>query len=223
MVIPAFSIERTQVILYELNNLVEEGRIPSVLVFLDAPLGEKITQIYARSSKYFNSGVQDEIKSGDNIFNFPKLKITHSSRDSQDIINTPNPKIIISGSGMSSGGRVVGHEMHFLPDPKSTILLMGFQAIGTLGRKIQNKPKEIEINNQIVPVNARIEMISGYSSHKDSDGLVAMVEQTKNTVKKVFVIMGEPKSSTFLAQRIRDELEVEAICPEKGKPYLLYN
>ncbi|MFZ2621193.1 MAG: MBL fold metallo-hydrolase [Minisyncoccia bacterium] len=219
LVIPAFSIERTQVILYELNNLVEEHKIPSVPIFLDSPLGSKVTAIYAHTIRDFNSGVQKEIKDGDDIFQFPKLTITHGSRDSQDIINTPNPKIIIAGSGMSSGGRVVGHEIHFLPDPKSTILLMGYQAVGTLGRRIQDRPKEVEIKDSIIPIRARIEMISGYSSHKDSDGLVNMVSDTSKTVKKVFVVMGEPKSSTFLVQRLRDELEVDAIYPERGKVY----
>jgi metallo-beta-lactamase family protein len=221
IVIPAFSIERTQVILYELNNLIEEKKIPSIPVFLDSPLGLKITEIYARSKKDFNSEVQQEIKSGDNIFDFPKLNISHGSRDSQDIVNTANPKIIIAGSGMSSGGRVMWHEMNFLPDPKSTILLMGYQAIGTLGRRIQDKPKSVEINGSTIPVRARIEMISGYSSHKDSDGIVDMVSDTAESVKKVFVVMGEPKSSTYLAQRLRDELDVDAIYPEKGLPYRL--
>jgi len=221
LVIPAFSVERTQVILYELNNLVEESKIPSIPVFLDAPLGEKVTKIYATASKNFNHGVQKEIKEGDNIFNFPKLSITHGSRDSEAIVKTPNPKIIIAGSGMSSGGRIVGHEVNFLPDPKSTILLTGYQSLGTLGRRIQDKPKQVEINGSVIPVRARIEMISSYSSHKDSDNLVKMVSETEKTVKKVFVVMGEPKSSMYLAQRLRDELEVDAVYPERGKVYEL--
>jgi metallo-beta-lactamase family protein len=197
LVIPAFSIERTQVILYELNNLVEDKKIPSVPIYLDSPLGQKVTDIYAQHIKDFNDGVQKEVKSGDNIFKFPKLTITHGSRDSQEIERAESPKIVIAGSGMSSGGRVVWHELHFLPDPKSTVLLMGYQAIGTLGRRIQEKPREIEIKGQMVPIRARIEMISGYSSHKDSDGIVAMVDNTAKSIKKVFVVMGEPKSSTF--------------------------
>ncbi len=219
LVIPAFSIERTQVILYELNNLIEDKKIPSVPVFLDSPLGLKVTEIYSRAKQDFNSGVQSEIKKGDNIFNFPKLNITHGSRDSQEIIKTPNPKIIIAGSGMSSGGRVVWHEINFLPDPKSTILLMGYQAIGTLGRRIQDKPKAVEIKGSMVPIRARIEMISGYSSHKDSDGILDMVADSADKLKKVFVVMGEPKSSIFLAQRIRDELDVDAIYPDREKEY----
>lgn len=221
LVIPAFSLERTQVVLYELNNLIEEKKIPSVPVFLDSPLGQKVTDIYYRFTKDFNDGVSREIKAGDNIFRFPKLVITHGSRDSQEIKKVPNPKIIIAGSGMSAGGRVQWHEAEFLPDPQSTILLMGYQAVGTLGRTIQDKPKEVFIKGEVVPVRARIEMISGYSSHKDSDGIVSMVENTAKSVKKVFVVMGEPKSSTFLAQRLRDELEVDAIYPDRGRVYKL--
>jgi metallo-beta-lactamase family protein len=221
VVIPAFSLERTQVILYELNNLVEDGKIPSVPVFLDSPLGLKVTDIYKTSTQYFNDGVKQEIHAGDDIFKFPKLSITHSGRDSGDIANDPKAKIIIAGSGMSAGGRVVGHEARYITHEKNTILLMGYQAIGTLGRTIQNKPKEIEINGSILPVKARIEMISGYSSHKDSDGLVEMVSHTKDSVKKVFVVMGEPGTSAHLAQRLSDELGVQALYPERGLPYEL--
>jgi metallo-beta-lactamase family protein len=221
LVLPAFSIERTQVILYELNNLIEEKKIPSIPVYLDSPLGRKVTDIYSRSNKYFNDGVKKEIKAGDDIFNFPKLSITHGSYDSKKIEELPNPKIIISGSGMSSGGRVIWHEMAYLPDPKSTILLMGYQAVGTLGRRIEYKPASVVINGRMIPVRARIEMISGFSSHKDSDNLVKLVEGSAETLKKVFVVMGEPKSSAFLAQRLRDELDVEAISPESSKKYTL--
>ncbi len=221
LVIPAFSIERTQVILYELNNLVEEEKIPSVPVYLDSPLGLKVTNIYKQFKKDFNPEVQREISGGDDIFNFPKLKITHGSRDSEEIVNIPNPKIIIAGSGMSTGGRVTWHEMNFLPDPKSTVLLMGYQAVGTLGRRIQDKPKSVEINGKVIPVRARVEMISGYSSHKDSDGIVEMVSNTASTVKRVFVVMGEPSASTYLVQRLHEELDVNAIYPEQGKTYEL--
>jgi len=221
VLIPSFSIERTQVMLYELNNLVENKKVPSVPVFLDSPLGEKVTQIYAHSTQDFNPAVQNQIKQGDNIFNFPKLSITHSRGESQKIALIQGPKIIISGSGMSSGGRVMGHEIHYLPDPKNTLLLVGFQAVGTLGRRIQEKPKEVEIQGQTIPVKARIEMISGYSSHKDSDHLVAMVEDTEKSLKKAFVVMGEPKSSMHIVQRLRDELEIDAVYPERGRVYEL--
>ncbi|MCR4334612.1 MAG: MBL fold metallo-hydrolase [Patescibacteria group bacterium] len=221
VVIPAFSLERTQVILYELNKLVESGQIPSLPVFVDSPLAIKVTSIYKASENYFNEKVRNEIKGGDDIFNFPRLKFSMTGQDSIAIYKIPNPKIIIAGSGMSSGGRVTHHEINYLPDPSSTILLVGYQSVGTVGRQLQDGAKKVRINGQEVYVKAHIETILGYSSHKDSDHLVEFVEDSKATLKKVFVVMGEPKASLFLVQKLRDYIDVNAIYPEKGKVYEL--
>lgn len=221
IIIPAFSLERTQVILYELNKLVESGQIPSIPVFLDSPLAIKVTAIYERVSKYFNEGVKKEIAGGDDIFEFPRLKFSLKSQDSLGIDRVPNPKIILAGSGMSTGGRVMHHEVTYLPDPQSTICLMGYQSLGTLGRALQDGAKEVQIYGNTVPVRAKVEMIEGYSSHKDSDHLVEFVSETKDSLKQVFVAMGEPKASLFLVQRLRDYLGVNAIMPERGKRYEL--
>lgn len=219
LVIPAFSLERTQVILYELNCLIEAGLIPSVPVFLDSPLATKVTEIYRQYQDKFNDEVKKQIASGDDIFNFPKLSVVHHARESEELDRISGAKIIIAGSGMSEGGRVVSHEERYLPDPKSTILLMGYQAVGTLGRRIQDVPHSVEIGGKTVPVRARIEMISGYSSHKDSDCLLDMVAEASETLKKVFVVMGEPEASLYLVQRLRDYLGVDAIYPERGRSY----
>ncbi|MEO8637523.1 MAG: MBL fold metallo-hydrolase [Candidatus Taylorbacteria bacterium] len=221
LVIPAFSLERSQVILYEINNLVEEGKISSVPVFLDSPLAIAVTDIYRKGTEHFNQTVQEEIKGGDNIFNFPKLKFSVSARDHDEIAKVANPKIIIAGSGMSVGGRVVSHERHYLSDPKSTLLLIGYQVAGSLGRAIQDGAKEIVIGGERIPVRATIERVSGYSAHKDSDHLIEFVEKTRDNLKEVFVVMGEPKSSLFLVQRLRDYVGVNAIFPEKGIKYEL--
>lgn len=221
LVIPAFSLERSQVILYEINNLVEDGKIPSVPVFLDSPLAIKVTQIYQKSEKFFNPNVKADIQSGDNIFNFPKLKFTVTARDSEEIARVASPKIIIAGSGMSAGGRIINHEKHYLGDSKNTLLLIGYQVAGSLGRLIQDGEKEVTINGEKISVLAHIERISGYSSHKDSDHLIEFVENARETLKKVFVVMGEPKSSLFLVQRLRDYVGVNALYPERGKVYEL--
>lgn len=221
LVIPAFAVDRTQIILYELNNLVEDGKIPSVPVFLDSPLALKVTEVYKHSTDLFNENIQKEIYGGDDIFSFPKLKIIHNGYESQKIEEIHGPKIILAGSGMSEGGRVVHHEMKYIADPKSTILLVGYQVLGTLGRRIQDSNSSVEIEGQIFPVRAKVEMISGYSSHKDLNNLIDMVADTADNIKKVFVVMGEPKSSLFLVQRLRDYLGVDAIYPEKGETYKL--
>lgn len=217
LVIPAFSLERTQVIIYEINKLVESKVIPSIPVFIDSPLATRVTEVYQTSTGLFNERAQGEIRNGDDIFNFPKLSYTVSREDSQGIDRAKGPKIIIAGSGMSVGGRVRHHEERYLPDPKNTILLVGYQTLGTVGRHIMEGAKKVNIGGVEVEVKAKIESILGYSSHKDSDHLIEFVGTSK--AKKIFVVMGEPKSATFLAQRINNELGLKAICPERGVSY----
>ena len=217
LLIPAFSIERTQVLLYEINNLVESGEIPQVPVFLDSPFAIKVTKIYKNKIDNFNKGVREEIDSGDDIFNFPRLKFTENHKDSIEIANTINPKIIIAGSGMSNGGRILSHEKKYLSDQNSALLLSGFQVAGSMGRMIQDGVREVVIDNERIPVRASIINLQGFSSHKDSDNLLDFVSNTADTVKKVFVVMGEPKSALFLVQKIRDCLDVDAVAPNIGE------
>lgn len=221
LVIPTFSLERTQELLYEINSLVENNIVPAMPVFLDSPLSIKLTEVYLRSDKFFNKTAQNLIKSGDNLFDFPGLTKTPETEDSKDILKVPSPKIVIAGSGMSNGGRVLHHEKNYLPDKKNILLLTGYQTMGTMGRMIQDGAKKVRIMGQDVFVRAKIVFIDGYSGHKDSSHLVEFVENTAEKVKKVFVTMGEPKSSMFLAQRLNDELGVSAYAPDSGEHVFL--
>lgn len=221
LIIPAFSLERTQDILFELNHLVEHGSIPSVPVYIDSPLAIKVTQIYKQNTKYFKPEAQTLMKSGDDLFRFPKLQFTPRIQESLSIKSEPDPKIIIAGSGMSNGGRIIEHESYYLPNPNTTLLLVGYQSVGTLGRKIQEGEKVVMIHGEKIPVRARVETILGYSSHKDSEHLLQFVAEAEKTLKKIFVVMGEPKSSLFLVQRIRDYLGLDATMPEEGSAFSL--
>ena len=218
LMIPVFSIERTQEMLFELNYLVEKGEIPMVPIFLDSPLAIKVTRIYKKYESYYNDNARDIIKSGDDIFKFPMLRFTEKHNDSLAIDHIEEPKIIMAGSGMSNGGRIVRHEKNYLGDPKNTLLLVGFQAAGTLGRELQDGAKKVVIDDEEVKVRAKVETIRGYSAHKDSDNLLDFVAEAteKNELRKVFVVLGEPKSSLFLAQRIRDYLDVDAQVVHEG-------
>jgi metallo-beta-lactamase family protein len=217
LIIPAFSLERTQMIIYEMNELFENGEIKyQVPVFIDSPLATKITSIYKKYTADFNDKVRADISSGDDIFNFPRLKFTVQQQESLAINNMPNPKIIIAGSGMSVGGRVILHEKHYVSNPNAEILFVGYQSVGSLGRQLQDGAKKLNIFGEEKEVHAKIESISGYSSHKDSDHLlefVAVATESKK-LKKVFVVMGEPKASMFLVQKLRDNLGVDAMYPE---------
>lgn len=216
LMIPAFSIERTQQILYEIEGMMENSRIPLVPVFLDSPFGIEVTKIYKKYSKYLNDNVRKLIESGNEIFQFPQLQMTLSTEQSKAIFKANPRKIIIAGSGMSTGGRILHHEKRYLGDPNSTLLLVGYQQIGSLGRLVQDGAKTVKIMGEEIPVNARVAMIHGYSSHKDSDHLLQFVDGSVESLEKVFVAMGEPKSALFLSQRIRDYLGLDARVPKIG-------
>lgn len=217
LMIPAFSLERTQELLYELNNLVEHNKIPRMPIYLDSPLAIKVTEVYRNSTEFFNEHTKKIIHEGDDIFDFPGLKMTSEVEESKRINTAPSPKIIIAGSGMMNGGRILHHAMHFLSDPKNTLLFVGYQAAGTLGRIIQDGKKKIKIFRQIVPVRAQIETIEGYSGHAGSHDLIDFVDSRKETLKHVFCVMGEPKSAMFLAQRLHDYVGVTASAPQAGE------
>ena len=221
LIIPTFSLERSQELLFELNNLVENDRIPIMPIFLDSPLAIRLTEVFKQYRSYFNETAQKAMIHDKYLFDFPGLHNTLKSEESKVIGLVPNPKIIIAGSGMSTGGRVVHHERHYLPDPNNTLLLTGYQSVGTPGRLIQEGVKTVHITGEDVIVRAHVVTILGYSGHKDSDGLLNFVENTQDKVKKVFVVMGEPKSSMFLVQKLRDNLGINATAPEQGSSVTL--
>ncbi|OGG61524.1 hypothetical protein A3C87_02640 [Candidatus Kaiserbacteria bacterium RIFCSPHIGHO2_02_FULL_49_34] len=219
LIIPAFSLERTQGLLYEINNAVESGEIESIPIFLDSPLAIKVTEVYRNRPEYMREDVQEQIRNGDDIFAFPGLEVSHTKEDSEAIQHTHGAKIIIAGSGMSHGGRILAHERRYLPDPSTTVLLVGYQGVGTLGRKLQDGAKTLRIAGEEIAVRATVQTIDGYSAHADRDQLVDFVEPGAATVKKVFVAMGEEKSSLFLVQRLRDFLGVDAVAPAPSESF----
>lgn len=221
LIMPTFSLERSQELLYEIDDLMQGKRVPSMPVFLDSPLAIKLTEVYRKYTDYFNETAKEKIKAGDDIFKFPSLRITVDAEESKAILHSPDPKIVIAGSGMSSGGRIMHHEHNYLPNPNNTILLTGYQSPGTLGRRIYDGAKSVHIFGEEVALRAHVEMISGYSGHKDSDALINFVETMSGTVRHVFVVMGEPKSSLFLAQRLRDYLGLVATAPDFGDVVML--
>jgi metallo-beta-lactamase family protein len=216
ILIPAFSIERTQVILYKLNDFIEGGLIAKVPVCVDSPLASKVTAIYKNNTDLFKEGVRKDIADGDDIFAFPGLTFIRTMEESRALDNNNGAKIILAGSGMSMGGRVVRHEKTYLSNPNATVVMVGYQVPGSLGRHIEEGEGVVVIEGEHVRIHATIEKIDGFSSHKDSDHIVEFISHMKDRVKKVFVAMGEPKSSIFLTQRLRGELSIDALYPERG-------
>lgn len=216
LLIPAFSTERTQDIIFEIRALMQEKKVPSMPVYIDSPLAEKITAAYLEYPQYFSPEIQKRIASGEKIFSFSELRFIEDADASRHISSPHGPKIIIAGSGMSNGGRVHEHEKNILPDKNSTVLIVGYQAAGSLGRRLAEGDRNVLIQGIRVPVNAKIETIYGYSAHMDGAQLLQFVGEVANSVKQIFVAMGEPASSGFLAQRIRDYLGLKAFAPAAG-------
>lgn len=219
IMIPSFAMERTQELLFELNNLINANEIPQIPMFLDSPLAIHLTSVYQKYPEYFNKEAAFQIHSGDDLFNFPGLKYMRTSEESKRINDVRPPKIIIAGSGMSTGGRILHHERRYLSDPNSTILFIGFQAQGTLGRRIIDGAKEVSIFQEKVPVRCRVEAIGGYSAHADQPALLNWIKKGAEggNLKKVFVVQGEAESATVLADKIKSELSVDALAPESGQ------
>jgi metallo-beta-lactamase family protein len=216
VLIPAFSTERTQDLLYEIRLLMHEGKVPQVPVYLDSPLAEEITAAYERNSGYFAPAIRARMESGEKIFEFPQLTFSRTVEDSARIKHDKGPKIIMAGSGMSSGGRVRSHYTYMLPNERNTLLIVGYQAAGTLGRRILEGAKSIQIHGEVVPVRAKVLENYGYSAHKDSTQLLEFVEGAQKSLQQVFVVEGEPASAGFLTQRIRDYLGLNAQAPSAG-------
>ncbi len=214
LMMPTFSIERTQEFLYEFNEMVEHHEIPDVKIYVDSPLAIKATEVYRKADKYFNQDTQHIIKSGDDVFKFPRLFMTETKEESMAIWQTKGPKVIMAGSGMMNGGRIVHHVKHYGTDANNEIMLVGYQAVGTPGRKLSEGIRELHLNGEDMVIKAKVSELHGYSGHKDMDHLVEFAAEGKESLKQVFVAIGEPKAAMFLAQRLRDYEGLNAVVPE---------
>lgn len=220
ILIPAFSIERSQVMLYEISNLMDSGELPRIPVFLDSPLAIKVTEIYEKWAKeYFKPEVEGEVKREHSIFRFQGFEDTLSREDSNDIDKVPGPKIILAGAGMSHGGRIGRHEAKYLPDPKTTLFIVGYQAPGSPGRMLQDGAPKVHIDGRDVRMRAKVEQFSGWSAHADRDGLLEFAQKALPRTKTFFVTLGEPSSARFFAQRIHDFIGGKAIVPTEGESF----
>ncbi len=224
LLIPSFAMERTQELLYELNDLVEKGKIPRVPIFIDSPLAIRLTDVYKKFSQdpvYFDGEAIARLQSGDAIFDFPGLRTSLTVEQSKEINLVKPPKIIIAGSGMSNGGRIIFHEQLYLSDPKSAILFIGYQGKGTLGRNIQDGAKNVKIFGQNIPVNCKVKEISAYSAHADQAKLLEWIRPVRESLQKVFIVQGEEEEMIPFANKIKNEMTIDTQIPKEGETVVL--
>jgi len=221
ILIPTFAIERAQELLYCMSGLLKDDKIPHLITFLDSPMAIDVTNVFKKYPNYFDEEAKMLIEKGNELFSFPLLKTTQSTQESKAINHVKGTAIIMAGSGMCTGGRIKHHLLSNLGRPESTILFVGYQAKGTLGREILRRPSKVRLFGQNVAVNARIERINGFSAHADKDELLRWVTGFKEAPKKIFVIHGEDSIAEEFGEVLRNKLTSEIIVGEYLKEYLL--
>ena len=233
VVIPSFAVGRTQEILYELDKLKEDlgqrdeefarkyATLMSVPVYVDSPLAISATEIFKKNTELFEEEIQEKIKRGDNPLEFHGLQFTRTAEESKALNEDFSPAIILSASGMCDVGRIKHHLKHNLWNPKSTILFVGYQAPGTLGRTIVDGAEKVKIFGEEIAINARIEYIEGYSGHADQTWLSNFVYSFTNPPKHIFLVHGEPEGQEILKEKLEAGSECKVIIPNFGDTYEL--
>lgn len=213
IIIPAFAVGRTQLVIYYLRELEDEGRIPVLPVIVDSPMAVSATRLYSKHKEDHDSDMQRFDAAHRNALATRNFHMVETQAQSKAINSQTGPAIIISASGMATGGRVVHHLEHNLSDPKATVIFVGYQAAGTRGRRLVNGEPEIKMHGQMIPVRARIETIGSLSAHADSAEIIRWLSGFKQAPRETFVVHGEPHAAQALAQTISETLGWKVTIP----------
>jgi len=221
VVIPAFAVDRTEVILVALRKLIESGAIPQMPVYLDSPMARSALGFYLRAVAEGEHEIRDSIVGRPDVFDPGDLRITESVEDSKAINHARPPFIVISASGMATGGRVLHHLKRLLPDPKSSVVLVGYQAAGTRGRRMLNGEDRIKIHGEFWPVNAEIASVPAFSVHADRSELVDWLASADTPPEQVIAVHGDPEAMDGFREAVADRLSRNILTPGHGETILL--
>jgi len=221
IVIPSFALERAQEVLYYLNQLLISNRIPRLPVFLDSPMAISVTEVFKAHPEAYDRDMTRLLAANKSPFEFPGLRMTKTVDDSKSINRFRGTAIIIAGSGMCTGGRIKHHLVQNISRPESTILFVGYQARGTLGRQIVDGSKDVRILGQYYPVRARIVQLSGFSAHADRDELMKWLSAFKKPPRQLFVTHGEPEVADNFCEYISKKMAWQVSSPEYQSQVLL--
>ncbi|MFA6105046.1 MAG: MBL fold metallo-hydrolase [Patescibacteria group bacterium] len=217
LMIPSFALERTQELLYTLNDLIDRHHdLKRVPIFLDSPLAIDALKVFEKYPEYYDEEADKFYNDGDDLFNFPGLVLTYTRDESMKINHTPSPKIIIAGAGMMNGGRILHHAMRYLSDHRNTLLIIGYQAHGTLGWQLLNGHTHVQIHGESIPVHCEVKMLNAFSAHGDRNKLIKWIENNRNSVKKVVLNHGDPDQTSAFAKSL-NELKIDAVAAEFNK------
>ena len=220
LIVPAFSVGRTQQIIYYLNRLRARDKVPhDVKVYIDSPLSQKATRIYASHREVYNAEARRMLAQGSDPLVFPGMTFVGTPQESMALNDAPGPMIIIAASGMCEGGRVLHHLKNGLGDPDNIVLIVGFQAENTLGRRIVEKRSPLNILGEPVELKARVEVINALSAHADRAGLANWLDEVKDNVRHAFAVHGEPEKVSAMVELLKEHGVSNAVAPSPGQTY----
>jgi metallo-beta-lactamase family protein len=221
IIIPSFALERTQEIIYTLHHLRLDKMIPDIPVYVDSPLAIDATEIFRMHPECFDDETNEFIRNVDDPFGFKKLHYTRSTEESMAINDIKGPVIIIAGSGMAESGRILHHLKNNITNPLNTIIIVGWQAENTLGRKIKDKLPFVPIFGEPYDLKAEVEVFEEFSAHADRNDLVNWIKQGKERWQKVYIVHGEQAASQALAEAVKEIGIKEVFVPKLGDSVIL--
>ncbi|HEG43413.1 MAG TPA: MBL fold metallo-hydrolase [Phycisphaerales bacterium] len=214
ILVPSFAIERSQEIMYFLNELIMEDKIPPIMAFLDSPMAVRVTDVFRKHPELFDKETKALLKHGDSPFDTPCMQMVRTTRESKAINKIRGTIMVIAGSGMCTGGRIKHHLAAHISNPETTVLFVGYQAVGTLGRQIIEGEKEVRILGQNHHVAAKIVKVLGFSAHADKDELFNWLGNFKNPPRHLFVVHGETKAAHSFAEYVKEKKQWNATVPQ---------
>jgi metallo-beta-lactamase family protein len=229
MLVPAFSVGRTQELVYDLHVLAREGRIPEIPIFIDSPLAIDATTVFAMHPEVFDQS-EDLVQRVQDLFTFPLVRYTRTATESKALNAQHGPMIVIAASGMAEAGRILHHLAHGAADPRNTILIVGFQAEHTLGRRIVDRAPMLRVFGDEIPLRARVEILAGYSAHGDRNELQQWLDAvrdggraagTRGPAPRVYLVHGEPDAQSAFTEQLRQAGYDQVEAPERHQTITL--
>lgn len=217
VIIPSFALERTQEVVYALKKLVEEGAIAPIPVFVDSPLAMNLTQVFRNHPECFDKEILAHMEEHGDPWGFDSLRYVRTVDESRALNEAKGPMVIISASGMCEAGRILHHLRNSIENPANTVLIVGFQAQHTLGRRIVERRSEVKIFGVMRPLRARVEVLTGFSAHAGREGLLRYAALAGPGLKQVFLVHGEPEAQLALAGSLRGEQGLQVTIPTRGQ------
>ena len=221
MIVPAFAVGRTQQLVLMLHQLFEAGRIPSFPIFVDSPLAGNITEVFRKHAELFDEDARKFILEDQDAFGFSRLRYTRDVSESKALNDLHGPFMVISASGMCEAGRILHHLKNNIGDPRNTVLLTGYQAENTLGKKIEMRLPEVPVFGELMPLRAEVVKIDALSGHADQHDLIEWIRPLAPTLKRIFLVHGEEKQQDGMAAKLREVYGLEVVVPKRGDSFPL--